>query len=196
MHNFATNLPHYIISCDRHGGGQFLSGGRHGNLETTKQTKTSSLGANSNLVFVLPLHLKTLGVKIDQFLTWDSHIDQISKKISSGISAMKKIKDFTNSDTLKSVYYGLVQPHFDYCCEVWNSINRGQSERLQKLHNRCARIIMNFKDEPGQSQMALDQLGWISLEERRKHIMARLMFKVVNNLAPSRDEDLINVPEF
>jgi hypothetical protein len=35
---------------------------------------------------------------------------------------MKKIKDFTNSDTLKSVYYGLVQPHFDYCCEVWNPL--------------------------------------------------------------------------
>ena len=71
---------------------------------------------------------------------------------------MKKIKDFTNSDTLKSVYYGLVQPHFDYCCKVWNSINRGQSERLQKLHNRCAIIIMSFKDEPGQSQLPLDQL--------------------------------------
>ena len=28
-----------------------------------------------------------------------------------------KIKDFTNSDTLMSVYYGLVQPHFDYCCD-------------------------------------------------------------------------------
>ncbi|CAB4015153.1 Hypothetical predicted protein, partial [Paramuricea clavata] len=87
------------------------------------------------------------------------HIDQISKKISSGISAMKKIKDFTNSDTLKD-----------------------QSERLQKLHNRCARIIMNFKDEPGQSQLALDQLGWISLEERRKHNMARLMFKNSNHI--------------
>jgi hypothetical protein len=57
-------------------------------------------------------------------------------------------------------------------CEVWNAISRGQSERLQKLHNRCARILMNFKDEPVQSQLALDQLGWISLEERRKHIMA------------------------
>jgi hypothetical protein len=106
---------------------------------------------------------KTLGVKIDQFLTWDSHIDQIKKK-SSELSAMKKIKDFTNSDTLKSVYYDLVQPHFDYCCEVWNFINRGQSERVQNLHNRCARIIMNFKDEPEQSQLALDQLGWISLQ--------------------------------
>jgi hypothetical protein len=94
---------------------------------------------------------------------------------------MKKINDFTDSDTLMSVYYGLVQPHLDYCCEVWNS--RGQYEWLQKLHNRYAGIKMNFKDEPGQSQLALDQLG---LEERRKHIMARLMFKVVNNLAPSR----------
>jgi hypothetical protein len=26
---------------------------------------------------------------------------------------------------------------------------------LETLHNKCARIIMNFKDEPGQSQMAL-----------------------------------------
>ena len=71
---------------------------------------------------------------------------------------------------------------------VWNPISRGQSERqsLQKLHNRCARIIMNFKDELGQPQLALDQLGWKSFEERRKHIMARLRFKVVNNLAPSR----------
>ena len=33
---------------------------------------------------------KALGVKIDQFLTWDSHIDHISKKISSGISATTK----------------------------------------------------------------------------------------------------------
>ena len=41
---------------------------------------------------------------------------------------------------------------------------------------------MNFKDEPGQSQLALDQLGWKSLEERRKHIMARLMFNQVVNI--------------
>jgi hypothetical protein len=32
---------------------------------------------------------------------------------------------------------------------------KASSERLQKLHNRRARIIMNFKDEAGQSQLAL-----------------------------------------
>lgn len=129
---------------------------------------------------------KALGVKIDQFLTWDSHIDSISKKISAGISAIRKIREFTDCSTLKLVYSGLIQPHFDYCCEVWNSIGRVQFERLQKLHNRCARTIMNFKNEHGQSRLALDQLGWKSLEERRAQILAKLMFKVINNMAPSK----------
>ena len=40
---------------------------------------------------------------------------------------------------LLSVYYTLIQPHFDYCREVWDVF--GQSKRLQKLHNRFARIM-------------------------------------------------------
>ena len=35
-------------------------------------------------------------------------------------------------------------------------MGRGQSERLQKLHNRCARIIVNFKDEPGNLNLLLN----------------------------------------
>ena len=63
---------------------------------------------------------------------------------------------------MKSVYYALVQPHFDYCCEVWDSIDATLSNRLQKLHN-----IMNCKNEHGQSSLALGILGWKTLEEQR-----------------------------
>jgi hypothetical protein len=76
---------------------------------------------------------KALGIKIYQFLTWNSYIDHISKKMSSGISAKKKINDWiTDSVNLMSVHHVLVQPHFDYCCEVWNAISRNQSERTTK----------------------------------------------------------------
>jgi hypothetical protein len=74
-----------------------------------------------------------IGIKIYQFLTWNSYIDHISKKMSSGISAKKKINDWiTDSVNLMSVHHVLVQPHFDYCCEVWNAISRNQSERTTK----------------------------------------------------------------
>ena len=45
---------------------------------------------------------------------------------------MKKVKEFTDWNTLKSVYCGLIQPHFD-CCEDENSISTVLSDRLQNL---------------------------------------------------------------
>ena len=65
-------------------------------------------------------------------------------------------------------------PHFDYCCEVWDSLGSVLAERLQKLHNRCARVIMRYKNEIG--QLALRHLDWSLLNERRFHIKARQMF--------------------
>ena len=44
--------------------------------------------------------------------------------------------------------------------------------RLQKLHNRCASVIMRYKNETGQSELALRHLGWSLLRERRIHIKA------------------------
>ena len=35
---------------------------------------------------------KALGVCIDEFLSWDKHIDKIAKKVSSGIGAIRKLK--------------------------------------------------------------------------------------------------------
>ncbi len=34
----------------------------------------------------------------------------------------------------KMVYNALIQPYVDYCCEVWDTLNKGLSESLQKLH--------------------------------------------------------------
>ena len=88
------------------------------------------------------------------------------------------------------VYNALIQPYFDYCCEVWDTFGKGLSERLQKLQNRAARLIMNLKNEHGQSTLARNSLGWKSLEERRVEMKARIMYKGVNMLAPSRLCDL------
>ena len=136
---------------------------------------------------------KALRVQLDEHLAFNSHVDHISGKISAGISALKRIKEYTDQETLKSVYYALVQPHFDYCCEVWDSIDATLSNRLQKLHNRSARIIMNCKNEHGQSSLALGLLGWKTLEEQRAQSTARLMYKVLHNMAPTKLNEIFNM---
>ncbi len=79
---------------------------------------------------------------------------------------------------------------------VWDTLGKGLSERLQKLHNRVARLIMNLNNEHSQSALALKSLGWKLLEECRVEMKARMMYKTVNKLAPCRLCDLFqNVNE-
>ena len=47
---------------------------------------------------------KSLGVYIDESLTWNLHIENISKKIASGIGALERIRPFVPHKTLLFIY--------------------------------------------------------------------------------------------
>ena len=74
---------------------------------------------------------KSLGIQIEQFLSWDNHLEEICKKASSGIGAIRRLKSYVSRESLISVYYTLVQPYFDYCCLVWDPIGATLSNRIQ-----------------------------------------------------------------
>jgi len=84
---------------------------------------------------------KCLGVEIDEFLTWDTHIASVSKKVSSGLSIMRKIKPFVPISSLLIIDQSVVEPYFDYCSTVWNGIGDNIADKLQKLQNRAVRVI-------------------------------------------------------
>ena len=72
-----------------------------------------------------------LRVEIDEHRKWKKHVDHYASKVSSGIGAIKKLKEFVDRDTLVLVYNALIQPHFDYCSEVWGELDEGFIERHQ-----------------------------------------------------------------
>ena len=112
------------------------------------------------------LKSRVLGVDIDNKLKWTNHIDIVAKRVSSGIGAIRRIRNFVDRDTLISVYNALIRPHFDNCSEVWDTLGNGLSNRLQKLQNRAARVVLGMSNDiPGSK--ALDMLGWEPLETRR-----------------------------
>ena len=58
---------------------------------------------------------KSQGLLIDEHLSWAKHIEEISKKISSAIGALKRIRPFISESTALQIYQALILPHFDYC---------------------------------------------------------------------------------
>ena len=50
---------------------------------------------------------RVLGVDIDNKLKWTNHIDIVAKRVSSGIGAIRRIRDFVDRDILIiAVRYG------------------------------------------------------------------------------------------
>ena len=73
---------------------------------------------------------KSLGLFIDENLSWNTHIETVCRKISSALGFIKRIRDFVPFYTLLNIFNGLVKPQFDYCSLVWNCCSTSLTEKL------------------------------------------------------------------
>lgn len=125
-------------------------------------------------------------------LTWKKRIDEISKKVSCGISALKRIRNYINQDTAWRVYKGLIEPYHSYCTPVWDDIGSKLSDKLQKLRNRAATVKLARLMMLPSCSSVLKKLEWNDLDTNRKMQITILMYKVVNSSTPTYLQDLIS----
>lgn len=116
-------------------------------------------------------------------MAWHSHIHKLSKKIASGIGAIKRIRPLVPPDILHYIYNALIQPHFDYCSTVWGNCGKTLFEKLQKLQNRAARVLTSSSYD-ADAVYLLRQLGWKDLNAQHQIHVALMVFKALNDLAP------------
>ena len=58
---------------------------------------------------------KSLGVYVDEHLSWLNNIDHIAKKISSGLDSLKQARPFVPTEVMITIFKALILPYFDYC---------------------------------------------------------------------------------
>ena len=124
--------------------------------------------------------VRSLGVHIDENLTWECHVNELSKRIASGISAIKSIRHTVSYKTLLAIYNSLVQPHLDYCSSVWGSCSMNFSPKLQ---NRAARVI-TFSNYDRSTDELLRMVNWVKLDHQRLVDKSLLVYKIVNRMVP------------
>ena len=81
------------------------------------------------------------------------------------------------------MYHSWIQPHFDYCSEVWGNIGVVLTHKLQKLQNRAVRIITSSTYDTS-SRLLRNSLSLDDLSTRRAKLKATQMYRIVNNAAP------------
>ena len=113
-------------------------------------------------------HTKSLGLTIDAQLSWGKHVEEICKKVSLAIGALKRVRPFISKETAIQIYSALIMPHFDYCSPVWNCLSGYLGDKHQKLQIR-ARVITKSPFERAQTTSSPPSTGRGHLfEERNK----------------------------
>ena len=73
-----------------------------------------------------------LGLLIDENLTWDSHIQKVSSKVSRILGVMYRLKSYIPGHILLILYNTMIMPHLQYSILNWGH----KSSRLHKLQKQ------------------------------------------------------------
>ena len=84
---------------------------------------------------------KLLGIKIDNKLTFEEHVEGLCKKASQKVSALARISSLMRLEQRKHITNSFITSHFSYCPLLWMLHNRHLNNRINHIHERALRII-------------------------------------------------------
>lgn len=87
--------------------------------------------------------VKYLGLYLDERLSWNSHIDHISQKLTKLTYVFRTLSKFIDKDMVHQLYYGFIYPHITYGIELFGSACQKYIKQLQVVQNKLLKILSN-----------------------------------------------------
>ena len=134
---------------------------------------------------------KILGVHVDKNLMWNNQFQHISRKLSSYLWLLSKIRSYLSKDHRLLFYKAYIKPHLEYCSVVWCNASNSNINKINKLQRRACKLILS--QEYNGFQEALKRLNILSFDQIVFLNKAKIMYKVRNNLAPSYLQELFQM---
>lgn len=132
---------------------------------------------------------KDLGVIVDNKLKFAKHIDAITSKATAALGFVKRFcYDVSDPQTLKSLYYSLVQSHLEYCSVVWLPFEKIYKDKIESILKQFTMFAR--KEYPSASNnykitsydQRLNALEMQSLDRRRINSSITFIYDVIHGL--------------
>ena len=131
---------------------------------------------------------KLLGITIDSKLSFDKHIQQICSRASAKLKALARIAPFMNITKRKILMNAFFNAQFSYCPLTWMFHSRKLNNKINKLHERCLRIVYNNNTSTYEELLEADNS--VSVHFRNVQALAIELYKVVNGFSPDIMKDV------
>lgn len=117
-----------------------------------------------------PSSYEYLGVTLDKHLNLGDHYSKVSKKISSRIKLLNKVRHQISPSVAETIYNVIIKPMFLYCSNIFLGQSTMWTNSFENLHSRAKRII-------GESTKS-----WPSIAVQHKRKISVDVFKCIHGI--------------
>ena len=134
---------------------------------------------------------KILGVQVDENLLWNNQLLHVSKKVSSYLWLLGKIRQYLSKEHRLLFYNAYIKPHLEYCSTVWSNTSNSNISKINTLQRRACKLILS--QTYNGFHEALQRLDILSFDQTVFLNKAKIMYKIYNNLAPTYLQELFQM---
>lgn len=132
---------------------------------------------------------KLLGLLIDEDITWKTHLygneseEGLIVKLKRKLNYIQRLKHYTSEETLKIFANGIFISTIQYAIQIWGSASTILINKIQRIQNSCARIILN--ESPYASiHFLLTKLNWLSIKQLHFYHSCILFQNIISQQKP------------
>ncbi|KAG0714231.1 Death-associated protein kinase 2 [Chionoecetes opilio] len=127
-------------------------------------------------------HVKCLGVHPSEDGTFKHHISVTVKKAREMAGWVLRTFTSREPEVMLTLWKSLIQPHLDYCSQLWSPHQTGAIQRLEAVQRQFTRRIWGMKGLNYWER--LQRLGLYSQQRRRDRYRAIYIWKILEKMVP------------
>ncbi len=121
---------------------------------------------------------KYLGVTFQQDLRFSTHINIMTSKANRTLGFLRCNLQLESPHLKTTAYKALDRPLKEYAPTVWDPHTQKEKQQIEKVQRRSVRYVMNRHRNRSSPTEMLPDLGWLSLEERRRLHRLTMLYKI------------------
>jgi hypothetical protein len=134
--------------------------------------------------------VKSLGVYLDDRLSFNKQVDSVCKSCFYHIRALRHVRPSLPMDVARTVACSIVSSRLDYCNALYYNMSASNLNKLQRVQNALARTVLCLR-KYDHIRPALAELHWLPISQRVTYKIATTTFKVLNTSQPQYLRDLL-----
>ena len=125
---------------------------------------------------------KYLGVTINKSLSWNNHIDNITKKANQTLALLRRNINMCSQGSKEQAYKTFVRPTLEYASSVWDPHTARNINAIEMVQRRAARFTTGIYHRTSSVSYILNALKWDSLQLRRARAKTIMLYRIYHRL--------------